>query len=895
MEKGGVIKRADPSSIHDKFLVGYQGWFTCAGDGEPIDPGHHGWLHWFNHPIPDGGKPNTDLWPDVSEYSPSELFPAPGINYKTGEQAFLFSSRHPKTVQRHFHWMARHGVDGAFLQRFVGQCDVEHGSRGLRKQRDEIGDNVREAAEKEGRVFAIMYDVSGVPADRVARVIEHDWAHLIRDKGILDSPNYLREKGKPVLALWGFGFSDRGHTPELVRNIVRSIRSFTPGGAYIMAGAPTHWRKGEGDADPNPGFVDVYLNEFDCISPWMVGRISKEEDSDHFLEHIQKPDMELLRKSHEEHGRRKVDYIPVVFPGFSGLNLSEGEWKFNQIPRNGGKLLWQQIFNAKRLGVRTIYGAMWDEYDEGTAFMPVVEKARHLPVSEKYTFLALDADGYDLPADWYMRICGFAAEGLKSERMIHETFPSKELQDFWSSRPKYEQTDPGGSGEVEVEGSRINSEPPPPPYSLENDTPQPAQPATSHQEQQSQTAAAPVPGSAPVDAAVSSVADDFARQTMSDSTSAAPVPSTSTRPPLHPSHPSNYFVATTTAPVLPPPSHPSRPPLPGRNSSANGNLSSRPSVNYNSRPSIPARPSSSASNTSIPSSPPPIPSVPRPTGTPQPHSPSSQWPPADWNVGGSSNPSHTSILYIIHIINMPNIHPIIPLSTLYNLEDHLIIPHILPAFAFPQAQVSPTMLTFPGGPSGPSLPEPAPAGAYGGYPAPSGPPAPHAPHPYPSGPGGPSAGSYDSGYNSRYNSGYAPSGYGPRPGPHDVSLPGSGSPGHFPQPHPGLSSSPAPSGWSPSTSPAPSLPSRPPSSTTHSSWSSYPGQQQPTPSAPLSQNQTSSSSSSGTSNPGGIAGTAYGYAAGAIDRFGGKKLRGELEERVGSLAKGSKLLGKFSK
>ena len=157
LTKGRTLKRADPSTIHDKFLVGYQGWFTCAGDGEPVGPGHHGWLHWFNYPIPDGGRPNTDLWPDTSEYTPSELFPAPGLRYPNGEQAFLFSSRHPKTVQRHFNWMALHGVDGAFLQRFLGQCDIEQGNEGIRKQRDEVGDRVMEAAEKEGRVFAIMY------------------------------------------------------------------------------------------------------------------------------------------------------------------------------------------------------------------------------------------------------------------------------------------------------------------------------------------------------------------------------------------------------------------------------------------------------------------------------------------------------------------------------------------------------------------------------------------------------------------------------------------------------------------------------------------------------------------------------------------------------------------
>lgn len=56
--------------------------------------------------------------------------------------------------------MAMHGVDGAFLQRFAGQCEAdgraEGGNADLMRLRDEIGDRVREAAEKEGRVFAIM-------------------------------------------------------------------------------------------------------------------------------------------------------------------------------------------------------------------------------------------------------------------------------------------------------------------------------------------------------------------------------------------------------------------------------------------------------------------------------------------------------------------------------------------------------------------------------------------------------------------------------------------------------------------------------------------------------------------------------------------------------------------
>ena len=38
MHNGRPLKKADPSTIQDKLLVGYQGWFTCGGDGEPGEP-----------------------------------------------------------------------------------------------------------------------------------------------------------------------------------------------------------------------------------------------------------------------------------------------------------------------------------------------------------------------------------------------------------------------------------------------------------------------------------------------------------------------------------------------------------------------------------------------------------------------------------------------------------------------------------------------------------------------------------------------------------------------------------------------------------------------------------------------------------------------------------------
>lgn len=164
-----------------------------------------------------------------------------------------------------------------------------------------------------------------------------------------------------------------------------------------MAGSPTHWQTLAGDADPNPDFLPVWYNEFDAISPWTVGRYHDEESADRFAREKIAKDLAALDDPRNTKGR-KVDYIPVVFPGASGHNLTQGKWGLNAQPRDGGRFLWRQLFNVRKAGARIIYGAMWDEYDEGTAFLPIASKKRELP--KEQTFLALDADGYDLPTDW---------------------------------------------------------------------------------------------------------------------------------------------------------------------------------------------------------------------------------------------------------------------------------------------------------------------------------------------------------------------------------------------------------------------------------------------------------------------------------------------------------------
>ena len=108
--------------------------------------------------------------------------------------------------------------------------------------------------------------------------------------------------------------------------------------------------------------MNVWLDSFDAISPWTIGRYGNVTEADNFANEKIAGDMKLITEhNNTTRSGRKLDYIPVVFPGGSGYNLSEGKWDFNGIPREGGKFLWRQVYNAKKHGVRTIYGAMWDE------------------------------------------------------------------------------------------------------------------------------------------------------------------------------------------------------------------------------------------------------------------------------------------------------------------------------------------------------------------------------------------------------------------------------------------------------------------------------------------------------------------------------------------------------
>src|SRR5258708_12387438 len=93
-------------------MAGYQGWFNAPDDGAG-----RGWNHYVAHGEFGPGNCKVDCWPDVSEYKQTYKTP-----FRTADStpAYLFSSYDASTTDLHFKWMKEYGIDGVFVQRFIG-------------------------------------------------------------------------------------------------------------------------------------------------------------------------------------------------------------------------------------------------------------------------------------------------------------------------------------------------------------------------------------------------------------------------------------------------------------------------------------------------------------------------------------------------------------------------------------------------------------------------------------------------------------------------------------------------------------------------------------------------------------------------------------------------------
>jgi hypothetical protein len=400
--QGESLPGVDPATLHGKIMCGYQGWFTAPGDGA-----ERGWTHYGRGGRFEPGRSSIDLWPDVSELGEDEKFATP-FRHADGSVAYVFSSHRRETVLRHFRWMQEYGIDGAFVQRFAVEtfppANLYHCNTVLA--------HCREGANRAGRAYAVMYDLSGLRAGQMPRVID-DWKLLVDRMQLGRDPNdraYLRHCGKPVVAVWGVGFNDgREYTLTECEDLVRFLRDDPQyGGFTVMLGVPTGWRTLDRDSVPDKKLHEVIL-QADIISPWTVGRYDSPAAVVKHAQQRWRPDIAWCG----QHGK---EYLPVAFPGFSWHNMKP-EFPLDQIPRLRGRFLWTQYVEARRAGAGMIYQAMFDEIDEGTAIF----KCTNSPPVGASRFVTLEG----LPSDHYLWLTGMGGELLRGETPATDEVPKR--------------------------------------------------------------------------------------------------------------------------------------------------------------------------------------------------------------------------------------------------------------------------------------------------------------------------------------------------------------------------------------------------------------------------------------------------------------------------------------
>ena len=384
----------DASSLHNKALFGYQGWFGCPHDGSDWDA----WFHWFTYDdIPNMDHLTVDFWPDMTEYGPDQRYPTDMV-LQDGSPAELFSSYDLATVDLHFRWMEEYGLDGVIFQRFVAGLSDDLTIFG---RRNKVLQNVQIASERHGRVFFVQYDFSG--STDSLEDIKRDWMFLVDVLKVSDSPNYVYHNGKPVLGLWGVGFNHIDLEPDMVNEFLQWIQIDAPERyrATILGGVPTWWRTLSGDSHSDPAWREVY-ERLDIICPWTVGRYQDKIGADAHLERAILPDMSYVSSIGKE-------YMTVIWPGFSWHNMFPNS-DLDFIPRDNGEFIWRQAYNVISSGSNMVFIAMFDEVDEGTAMFKLA-RADQLPVNA--SLVAVNVQEPSLQSDHYLVI------GNKITQMLH--------------------------------------------------------------------------------------------------------------------------------------------------------------------------------------------------------------------------------------------------------------------------------------------------------------------------------------------------------------------------------------------------------------------------------------------------------------------------------------------
>ena len=368
----------DATTLKGKVMTGYQGWFGTPNDIADLG----GWKHWSRASALIPENFTMDAWPDLTEYDPASLIRAADVVTGSGSPAYLFSSRSYSAVQKHFRWMRKHNMDGAFVQRFNPKAGAEA---------EWVLRNVSQAAAEEGLIWAVEYDVSGMADATVAAKLQADWEWLTTQFDLLNDPRYVREGGKPVVFIWGFPFDSRGFTTTSANT---AVDYFKAQGAYVIGGIPNSWNS-------LSAAWKTHIEKYDGVLVWQNGST---------------PDAAFFRG-------RGQDFYPHIWPGFSWANLQQqpATPPIEYTDRAGGQFYWDKgrdWINASAAADRLFIG-MFDEYDEGTNVMPMTDD----PPDPSATYGRF-IDNQGKPSDWWMMLTDELKRMMFGQRTNTGTLPT---------------------------------------------------------------------------------------------------------------------------------------------------------------------------------------------------------------------------------------------------------------------------------------------------------------------------------------------------------------------------------------------------------------------------------------------------------------------------------------
>jgi fibronectin type 3 domain-containing protein len=387
--------------------VGYQGWFSCAGDGAPIG----GWWHYTggSTPTPITLTNSIHCWPDMRQFT--HVYQTGFTNFGNGQPATLFSSYDQQTVDTHFRWMAENGIDTAALQRF-------NPTGGEGPTRDAMTLKVKLAAEAYGRKFYIMYDCSGWPSNTFDGDIKNDW--VTKMSAYTNSPAYACQNGKPVVCIWGLGMNDANHpwSPAICLDVVNWFKSQ---GCYVIGGTRRDWRTVDAT------YLPLY-QAMNMISPWMIGSIGSVSDADNTYNTLWLPDEAYCNAN-------GMDYQPCILCGDTGQRVH-------------GNLMWEIFFNAKKLGAQGLYISMFDEFNEGNQIACTAENASMSPIGTSSLYFTLDQDGTACSSDYYLRLTGDGGRMFKGILALTPVRPTVPLPTLVAPPAPANLAAQGGNGRV---------------------------------------------------------------------------------------------------------------------------------------------------------------------------------------------------------------------------------------------------------------------------------------------------------------------------------------------------------------------------------------------------------------------------------------------------------------